>query len=78
VSRSRRPFHPFSKCHPPFSRRAPRCPGVGNQSASPLRAGGKPRQPHEVSCLPSLPVLRPGATRVPSALLCYTVSVPAA
>ena len=33
-------------------------------------------QTHEWSCLPPLPVLRPGATRVPSALLCYTVSVP--
>jgi hypothetical protein len=34
--------------------------------------------PHEVSCLPPLPVLCPGATRVPPALLCYTVSVPTA
>jgi hypothetical protein len=35
-------------------------------------------QTQERSCLRPLPVLRPGATRVPSALLCYTVAVPMA
>jgi hypothetical protein len=32
-------------------------------------------QTHEWSCLLLLPVLRPGTTRVPSVLLCYTLPV---
>src|SRR5947209_20619276 len=78
VSRSRRPFHPFSKCHPPFSRRAPRCPEVENHGASTWGAAVEPLQTHETFCLPLLLVLLPSATRVSSVLLCYTFSVPTA
>ena len=52
--------------------------GEGNHGASTWGARVEPLQTHETSCLPLLPILRPGATRVPSALLCYAVSVPTA
>ena len=58
--------------------RAPRYWTMGKHTTSAWRAGVEPMQIHAWPYLPPFSVQRPGATRVPSALLCYTVAVPSA
>src|SRR5947209_14291578 len=75
VSRSRRPFHPFSKCIHHFPEGHPGVPGWETRALLPGGQVESLGNPHEVSCLPPFPAPFPGATRVHSVFLCYTVSV---
>ena len=75
VPQVRSAFGPGVTCFHPLCCCVSGVLGVGNHGASTWGARVEPLKTHETSCLPLLPVLRPGATRVSSALLCYTFSV---
>ena len=66
--------HPLASA--PALSKTHRCPEDGKPQRFYLEGSIEPMRTHEWSCLPPFSVLRPGATQVSSALLCYTVSVP--